>query len=144
MMKFIRWPRSMMRRCISKENSHRGLLMLMAGHFTMTFSNDISVRIWIHGIHDTRNTSSIFTRDPFHYHSLIWTNLNASMDSNHTPSKVWAESIYPLRNFIGALWEWISYFISNFAMDLCSKSRLNMLGLVAMQKNPSEITAQMK
>ena len=33
---------------------------------------------------------------------LIWINLNPSMESNHIPSKVWDQIIYPFPNFNGA------------------------------------------
>ena len=40
--------------------------------------------------------------------------------SNHLPSNVWDEIIYPYPNLNGAtveVWEWMSYFISHFVMD---------------------------
>ena len=41
--------------------------------------------------------------------------------SNHMPSEVWDEITYPLPNFNGCtfgVWEWISYFIPYFIMDV--------------------------
>ena len=50
------------------------------------------------------------TRDPFYKHGLT---LIPAWISNHMPSKVWEEIIYPFPNFNGCtveVWEWISNF----------------------------------
>ena len=58
---------------------------------------------------------------PQHHNILTWINLNPAGISNHTPSKLWDEIIYPLPNFNGCtveVWKWISNFISHFIIDV--------------------------
>ena len=55
---------------------------------------------------------------PFYKHLLT---IIPAWISNHMPSKVWDEIIYPFPNFNGAtieVWEWISNSISYIIMDV--------------------------
>ena len=52
---------------------------------------------------------------------LTGINLIPAWISNHMPSKMWDENIYPFLNFNGCtveVWEWISNFIPHFIMDM--------------------------
>ena len=52
---------------------------------------------------------------------LYWLTLIPAWISNYMPSKMWNEITYPFPNFnhcIIEVWEWISYFIPYFIMDV--------------------------
>ena len=57
------------------------------------------------------------TRAPFHQY---WITLIPALISNHMPSKVWCEIIYPFSTIYGDVieaWEWLCNYIQQIIMD---------------------------